>query len=232
MAQNKKSIIVYADWGSTFDELEDEEAGQLIKHFFDYIRDKNPTPKNKLIKIAFEPIKQNLKRDLEKWDLIKEKRSKAGKISAERRSEQTQTNSTHVESVQHNSTNPTVNVNDNVNDNVNVNVNDNDIKDKSFKIDFNYLLNFYNQTFEKKCTVVSAKVQNAFKARIKEKYTIENILKSIENVKKDNFHVGNSFLYATLEYFSRSATIDKYAFSEINQKLNYTSFFWGFHRGV
>lgn len=34
MAENKKSIIVYADWIHVFKELDDEEAGQLIKHFF------------------------------------------------------------------------------------------------------------------------------------------------------------------------------------------------------
>lgn len=122
MAENKKSIIIYADWGNVFDELSDEEAGQLIKHFFDYVRDKNPEPKNKLTKIAFEPMKLSLKRDLEKWNGIKEKRSLAGQISAENRKKQSATNSTHVESVQQTSTNSTVSVNVNVSDSVNGNV--------------------------------------------------------------------------------------------------------------
>ncbi len=119
MAENKKSIIIYADWGNVFDELSDDEAGQLIKHFFDYIRDKNPEPKNKLIKIAFEPMKLSLKRDLEKWEEIKEKRSLAGQISAENRKKQAATNSTHVESVQQTSTKATVSVSVNGSDSVN-----------------------------------------------------------------------------------------------------------------
>lgn len=42
MAENKKKVIVYANWQSTFDKLTDEEAGKLIKHFFAYINDDNP----------------------------------------------------------------------------------------------------------------------------------------------------------------------------------------------
>lgn len=114
MAEDKKSIIVYSDWISTFNSLDDDEAGRLIKHFFSYINDLNPIPPDKITKIAFEPIKQHLKRDLKKWELIKEKRIKAGKASALKRQQM----STHVESVEHTSTLSTVNVNGNVNVNV------------------------------------------------------------------------------------------------------------------
>jgi hypothetical protein len=78
MAENKKSIIVYADWIHLFKELEDDEAGQLIKHFFSYVNDEDPIAPSKLIKIAFEPIKQTLKRDLENWTKFKQKQSENG----------------------------------------------------------------------------------------------------------------------------------------------------------
>lgn len=127
MAENKKSFVLYADIISTFEELEDVEAGLLIKHLLRYVNDQNPEPPNRLIKLIFEPIKQQLKRDLNKWEGIKDKRSEAGKASAEARKllkQQILTNSTHVKSVEQNeqvSTNPTVSVNDNVNVSVNVN---------------------------------------------------------------------------------------------------------------
>ena len=70
-------------------------------------------------------LKQQLKRDLSDWENIKVKRSYAGKISAEVKKAKS-TNSTSVESVEHNSTNSTVN--DNVN--VTVNVTDTVIKDR------------------------------------------------------------------------------------------------------
>lgn len=125
MAENKKSIVVYADWINTFEQLEDDEAGRLIKHFFRYVNDLNPSSPDKLTQIAFEPIKQSLKRDLEKWERIREKRSEAGKKSAELR-QQTSTNSTSVKSVEQTSTNSTVS--DSVS--VSVNVSDSVINKK------------------------------------------------------------------------------------------------------
>lgn len=120
MAENKKSFLLYADFYHTFNELSDEEAGQLIKHLLAYVNDLNPETNNRLIKIAFEPIKHQLKRDLKKWDDIKNKRSLAGKSSVEakkRRKKEKLTNLTSVEFDQQNqqgSTNSTVNVNVNV----------------------------------------------------------------------------------------------------------------------
>ena len=68
MAENKKSIIVYADWIELFESLTDDEAGKLIKHFFRYVNDKNPTAPDRITELSFIPIKQSLKRDLEKWE--------------------------------------------------------------------------------------------------------------------------------------------------------------------
>jgi uncharacterized protein DUF6291 len=85
MAENKKSVILYIDLIHTFEELTDEEAGKLIKHFFRYVNDKNPEPPDRLTKITFEPIKQQLKRDLKKWDKTRKKRSDAGKTGANKR---------------------------------------------------------------------------------------------------------------------------------------------------
>src|SRR3990167_3767359 len=120
MAENKKSVLLYCDIIHTVEKLDDQTAGQLFKHYLRYINDQNPVAENPIVDILFEQIKQQLKRDLRKWDLIKEKRSDAGKISAEKRKQQTSTKSTHVESVQQTSTKSTVNVNDNVTVNVNV----------------------------------------------------------------------------------------------------------------
>jgi len=112
--------LLYCDIIHTVEKLDDQTAGQLFKHYLRYINDQNPVAENPIVDILFEQIKQQLKRDLRKWDLIKEKRSDAGKISAEKRKQQTSTKSTHVESVQQTSTKSTVNVNDNVTVNVNV----------------------------------------------------------------------------------------------------------------
>jgi hypothetical protein len=121
MATDKKGFILYADLIHTVNQLPSDKAGDLFKHILSYVNDKHPVTEDIVIKIAFEPIKQQLKRDLKKFEEVKIKRSDAGKLSAAKRKEQKEqssTNPTSVKSVEQSSTNPTVsvNVNDNVND--------------------------------------------------------------------------------------------------------------------
>jgi len=120
MAHDKKSFLLYADWIHTVERLNDDEAGQLFKHILRYVNDLNPAPENRVVEISFEPFKQQFKRDLAKWETTREKRSKAGKISAEKRAHQV---STHVEKDEQTATDSTVNGNDTVivNDKDNVN---------------------------------------------------------------------------------------------------------------
>lgn len=80
MAESKKSIIVYADWITKFEALNDEEAGRLIKHFFRYVNDKNPKAPDRITELSFIDIELSLKRDLVKWFDEKEVRSQSGII--------------------------------------------------------------------------------------------------------------------------------------------------------
>lgn len=68
MAEDKKSFILYADFIDTFEDLEDDEAGRLIKHILRYVNDRNPVTEEKIVKVAFGPIKRQLKRDLKKYE--------------------------------------------------------------------------------------------------------------------------------------------------------------------
>jgi len=70
MATNKKSFLLYCDLIHVFEELTDEEAGKLIKHTLRYVNGMNPEASDRLTKISFEPIKQQLIRDNEKYDAI------------------------------------------------------------------------------------------------------------------------------------------------------------------
>lgn len=129
MAENKKSFVGYADWGDTFEMLDDVEAGKLIKHFFKYIQDENPVLEDKLLQVAFHPIKLQLKRDLVKWDEIKVKRSDAGKKSSEIKKlnnyvDSTSTHSTSVDFVEPNSTSVDFVKTDSTKSTVTVTVND------------------------------------------------------------------------------------------------------------
>lgn len=78
MAKDKNSFTAYCDWGSVFDELTDDQAGKLVKHLFDYVRDKNPETSDPTTKLLFIQIKATLKRDLKKWEAAREKNRQNG----------------------------------------------------------------------------------------------------------------------------------------------------------
>lgn len=115
MAENKKSFVLYSDSKGLVNQLPDDVAGRLLKHIYAYVNDENPVSDELLLNIAFEPIKQQLKRDLVKWENQLTQRKDAGRKSAEIRKR----NSTVVDESKISST-----VSVSVNDNVNVSVND------------------------------------------------------------------------------------------------------------
>ena len=108
MAENKKGFVLYCDMIHTIKKLPDEKAGILFKLILAYTNDENPVINDLLIELVFEPIKQQLKRDLQKYEQKKIQRSEAGKKSAEQRKatnvNETQQTLTTVESRSTNST--------------------------------------------------------------------------------------------------------------------------------
>ena len=78
--ENKKSFVLYTDLIHTVKQLPDDKAGLLFKHILSYVNDENPEAEDFIVKIAFEPIKQQLLRDLDKWKTNLDKKSEAGKL--------------------------------------------------------------------------------------------------------------------------------------------------------
>ena len=68
MAEGKKSVLLYCDLIHTIEKMDNETAGLFFKHYLRYINDKNPKTDNLIVDISFESVKQNLKRDLQKWE--------------------------------------------------------------------------------------------------------------------------------------------------------------------
>jgi len=99
MAENKKGFVLYADLIHTINKMPSDKAGELFKHILMYVNDENPIANDMLIELVFEPIKQQLKRDLRKYEDKKLQWSEAGKRSAEaRKVKKEATESTDVES--------------------------------------------------------------------------------------------------------------------------------------
>ena len=79
MAKDKNSFLIYCDIIHTVEKLDDLQAGKLFKHLLKYVNDQNPIAEDIVTEIAFEPIRQSLKRDLVKYESIRERNSKNAK---------------------------------------------------------------------------------------------------------------------------------------------------------
>lgn len=144
MAQDKKGFIMYADQQEIFDQLSDVRAGKLIKLILSYVNDEDPKPKDPFLKLAFTPIKTQLKRDLKHWENIRQKRSEAGKLGG-RPKKQTEAKKANGSFDKQTKAKKAVIVNVNVN--VNDIVNDNEINYKGALINYcNYLINDFNRS--------------------------------------------------------------------------------------
>lgn len=120
MAVGKKKVIVYTDWITQFKDLTDDEAGKLIKHFFEYVNDLNPKS-DRLIELLFNPIKATLKRDLGAWESKQQTNKENGLKGGRPKKEITEINPNNPNGLLITQNNPEkgVSVNVSVNDNVN-----------------------------------------------------------------------------------------------------------------
>lgn len=207
MAKEKKSFLIYCDIIHTIEKLSDEQAGKLFKHVLNYVNDKNPEPPDLITEIAFEPIKQSLKRDLKKYESIVEK-NRENALKRWNKNDATASDRIQPDAKNADSDSDSDSVNDkNKNNNI-------------VKINFDDLLNFFNQTFHKQSRLINDKIKRKYNARLKEGYTKDDIAKAMRSCSVDKFHKESYFKYCTLEFFSRSETIDKYAFNS-ESKNNY-----------
>ena len=145
--------------------------------------------------------------NMEKRDEIREKRSIAGKKSAEIRSQNTtsdQQNSTSVEQI------PTKEIKGN------------ETKQNKIKIDYDKLLAYFNETFGKKCRVFADVTKSKYRARLNDGYTQKDIAKAMRICSVDKFHKENQYNFCTIEYFARAKTLDQYAFNETKENKTYT----------
>jgi hypothetical protein len=127
MAYGKNSFVLYTDLLYTVEKMPLEKAGELFLHILRYVNDEEPETDDLIVNLTFEPIKQQLKRDLRAWEKKQEQRRQAGLRSAEVRRE----NSTTVNDRSTTVNNPSISlgVNGNVNGNGNVNVNYKEVVD-------------------------------------------------------------------------------------------------------
>lgn len=214
MAENKKSFIAYADWIELFEELEDDEAGRLVKHLFRYVNDMQPEAPDKLTKISFVHIKQALKRDLKKYESISERNkingSKGGRPKKPKK----------PSGLNQNPEKPQKADSDNGNDSDKEDKKNNG--DKSPDFDFDKFKDFVNKQLDRQFKVVNKSVKQSIKARLKEGYTKDNFINAVINCKNDPFHKEKNYRHCTLEFFSRAKTLESKGDKIQSYKKEYT----------
>jgi hypothetical protein len=212
--ENKKSFILYCDLIHTVNKLPDETAGKLLKHILAYVNDLNPETDDILVEVAFEPIKQAMKRDLKKWETELERKSQGAILgnlkrwhfdlyekvdSKELTLEEAQTIAkgripSHTDKTDGIATKSIASIADSVNVNVsdNVSVNVNEIKKNIFspivEDVFNFSLDFFPENLHPK----TQKEIDSWKTTIKQLHEIDGhdydtIRHLIQKTREDDF---------------------------------------------
>lgn len=164
MAEDKKGFLLYADLIHTIEKMPNDKAGLLFKHILNYVNDLNPVTDDLIVELTFEPIKQQLKRDLLKYKETKIDKSNGGKLGNLKRWHKdlhdkvvkneldinkaleiaNNRKTSHTDTMQ---SQPIGQIAVNVNDNVNVNVINNNIETR--KINFANSLKPFLDTYGK-----------------------------------------------------------------------------------
>ena len=81
MATDKKSFMFYCDWIDTFKALPKEKGYDLLIHLLEYVHEdyKDPETDDVIVNSVFPIMKNQLKRDLKKW----EKRAETSRINGQ-----------------------------------------------------------------------------------------------------------------------------------------------------
>jgi hypothetical protein len=144
MAVDKTSFLLYCDLLHTIEKMPDEKAGQLFKHILRYVNDLNPATEDLIIQLTFEPIRQQLKRDLKHWESVKKVRSDNGKKGG-RPKKQTEANKANGFLEKLSKAKKAVNDNVNVNDSVSDNEIKRRIKKPFIKPELNEVIEYFTE---------------------------------------------------------------------------------------
>jgi len=88
------------------------------------------------------------------------------------------------------------------------------------EINFEKLIIYFNKIYSKKSKVISDDVKKAYKLRIKDGYSKEDIVKVIDNCYYDNHHKETNYKYVTLEFLSRPKIFERYASMEHKKPIS------------
>lgn len=199
----KNSFVLFTEIRDVVEQLTNEQKGLLFQAILDYEGGNDPDLSEQAVRVAFIPIKQNLDRCDEKWELERQSRSEAGKKGMESRwgKKKSITNDNTV--ITNDNTVISVITNDNKalqditkitdNVNVNVNVNDKDINNINVSINYQKVVDLYNTICKSLPQVkrLTDSRKRAIKARLKT-YSMEDFEKAFRMAEESSFLKGET----------------------------------------
>jgi len=202
----KESFVLFKSFYEPIKGLSSEDKGNLLDAIFQYQIDGIEPTNTSRIYMAFMFFKNQFRLDEAKWEKVVEKRREAGSLGGKQKVANV-ANATDAKQSRQGVANVAVNVTENVNENVTVKVNDNETvlpKQPSpsalFVLEFNKVRNSKFRNTDSLAKKVSA--------RLKEGYTIEQMISALKNAMQVQFHKDNGYRFLTPEFFSRADKID------------------------
>lgn len=206
----RESFIFYKSWFEVIRDESKEVQWEIINAIIEYAFNDNLVELMPKSRLAFKFIKRDIDKATEKYQEYIDKQRDNGKKGGRPRKETQAFSENPKNPSLFSKTQKSLNVNDNVNvNNIPPNPPEGEMVEE---IDFLKLKDFINQETGKSFKMINEATRRKYKARLKEKYTKEDIINAIKNAVADDFHRDNGFKYLTPEYFSRAVTLDKYAF--------------------
>jgi uncharacterized phage protein (TIGR02220 family) len=112
---------------------------------------------------------------------------------------------------------PRINLDDNLTTNLNETIRGEEKREeknitptKVDSFDWVVLLEFINSKTKRSFKTINNSIKKSFRARLKDGYSKEDIMKAICNAVEVDYHKENNNQYLTPEFFSRANTLDKY----------------------
>lgn len=196
---DKNNFLLYKDFKSTIDLLSDEQAGKLIKAVFSYVNGRvEPVFDDGMILIAFNILKTQLERDLQKYKTIAKRNQINGAKGGRPKNNPDEENKPKKPSGLNE--NPTKTQKPKKADSVRDSVSDSDSDkkdknlyspDKTINDDLNiaikYIVDYLNNKLGSKYSHKTKTTRDLIKARFNEGRTIEDFIYVIDN-RYDKWH--------------------------------------------
>ena len=207
-ATDKKSFILYTDFLDTLNHLSDEQAGIVFKAIFHWQLYGHLPELDITLKLVLTPVVSQFKRDNAKYTAICLKRSIAGSLGAKQKLAKAGKRKQNKQVPANQADNDSDNDSDNVNKDIPPN------PQRGSGIDYSDFLLRFNEASGKKCRVVDSKTHGQLKARMREGFTLDEIISAVRNCAADQYHMENP-KYLTPEFITRADKLQKFLNADV-----------------